>query len=442
VTRFIALASARIQANKDSIVKGVGEAGRTGLDPIIAQKILAINDSNVIAITKQLRLSKLLDEVEAESLTATGKRKNELIAIANIIQNSAKINKESIADENLQLALAQEYGATINKNEVTRVKSRKQEIADFLALLDLAEKEIEIRRKANAAISQSIQEVENTLADQLDIGNQLKNLDLVRLALKAEELRVTEKITDKEYEQYTARLQQIADLREANIGIKKGINAYTKSIGTFDDRLADIAEGSLKAMEDGMVRFLDVSSDGFLEFGELAEGVLNSIYQQLIRQMIIQPLVSAGGQAAQGFVSGLFAEGGTVGKDGVKTQGFANGGLLQGGSGKRDDLFLGNVNGIATFAMGGEFITQQSSVNNNTRAGLDYINKTGQMPSGGTIVSAPVQINIENQSGSDIATDAIEELTRTNARGEEERVINIVLKKAQTDLNFRNALKG
>jgi hypothetical protein len=41
--------------------------------------------------------------------------------------------------------------------------------------------------------------------------------------------------------------------------------------------------------------------------------------------------------------------------------GYAGGGLLEGGSGRRDDLYLGTVNGRAQMAMGGEFIVNPRS---------------------------------------------------------------------------------
>ena len=132
-----------------------------------------------------------------------------------------------------------------------------------------------------------------------------------------------------------------------------------------------------------------------------------------------------------------FATGGII-----PTKGYATGGVLSGGTGIRDDIYLGNVQGTQMFAMGGEFITQKSSVNADTRGTLEYINKTGAVPTQGTAVNVPVKVNIENHTGQTMSADMIETLTKPNEKGEYEKVVNIVLRASKEDPRIRAMLKG
>lgn len=55
---------------------------------------------------------------------------------------------------------------------------------------------------------------------------------------------------------------------------------------------------------------------------------------------------------------------------------------------------------------------------------------------------AKVTLNIENNTSQAIDIGDVSESFKTNERGEEERVINIILKHAKTNLGFKTTMKG
>ena len=200
------------------------------------------------------------------------------------------------------------------------------------------------------------------------------------------------------------------------------------------------ARAGLQSLESGMMEFFDRSSDGWLNWHTLASNILSDIYKQLLQQLVVKQIVSG----IAGGISGYFGTPTIAKADGgmIPTKGYANGGVLSGGTGIRDDIYLGNVGGTRVFAMGGEFITRKSSVNENTRGTLDYINQTGSVPNTGSQVNVPVSINVENQTGQNISADMVSQMTKQNSNGEYEKVVSIVLKAAQVDPRVRSILKG
>lgn len=220
-------------------------------------------------------------------------------------------------------------------------------------------------------------------------------------------------------------------------------------------------KAGIASLESGMMNFFDITSEGWLNWHSLATDVLTSIYKQLLQQLIVKQLVGG----ITGAVTGYFGNAGTAATYGTNigsqqtamlakqdadffnggllpSKGYAKGGVLSGGTGIKDDIYLGTVEGTRMFAMGGEFITRKSSVNDDTKGTLDYINKTGTTPNQGSNVNIPVSINIENQTGTPISADMFEAITKTNDKGEYEKVVNIVLKASQTDPRMRSLLKS
>jgi len=124
---------------------------------------------------------------------------------------------------------------------------------------------------------------------------------------------------------------------------------------------------------------------------------------------------------------------------------YANGGHLKGGSGVRDDLYLGNATGNNIYAMGGEYIVNKSSVNSVGLGTMDYINKTGQLPfvSSSTEGNIQFNLNIENNSGSDISAEQVSSMSKKNHRGELVHTIGLVMEGARLDvLGFGKMMKG
>lgn len=54
-----------------------------------------------------------------------------------------------------------------------------------------------------------------------------------------------------------------------------------------------IMHSGLNSLENAMGNFFDYSSDRFMKFGDLAQDILGQIYRQIVKMMIIQPLINS-----------------------------------------------------------------------------------------------------------------------------------------------------
>jgi len=119
--------------------------------------------------------------------------------------------------------------------------------------------------------------------------------------------RRTELITDE-----TARRIELIEIERAHAleqydaMLKKGeINKeyYDKAVALentlhqkqiFDaSTWGQIMYSGLNSLENSMGNFFDYSSDRFMKFGDLAQDILGQIYRQIVKMMIIQPLINS-----------------------------------------------------------------------------------------------------------------------------------------------------
>ena len=119
--------------------------------------------------------------------------------------------------------------------------------------------------------------------------------------------RRTELITDE-----TARRIELIEIERAHAleqydaMLKKGeINKeyYDKAVALenalhqkqiFDaSTWGQIMHSGLNSLENAMGNFFDYSSDRFMKFGDLAQDILGQIYRQIVKMMIIQPLLNS-----------------------------------------------------------------------------------------------------------------------------------------------------
>ena len=119
--------------------------------------------------------------------------------------------------------------------------------------------------------------------------------------------RRTELITDE-----TARRIELIEIERAHAleqydaMLKKGeINKeyYDKAVALenalhqkqiFDaSTWGQIMYSGLNSLENAMGNFFDYSSDRFMKFGDLAQDILGQIYRQIVKMMIIQPLINS-----------------------------------------------------------------------------------------------------------------------------------------------------
>lgn len=148
-------------------------------------------------------------------------------------------------------------------------------------------------------------------------------------------------------------------------------------------------ESAFGSLEDALVGFV---TTGKLDFKSLINSIIADLARMVIRMLIIKPLM--------GFFGGIFgfSGGGIVPgfKNGGVIPAYAPGGIVSGFGGARSD------NQLAALSPG-EMVINAGSTKQNLGA-LEYINKTGKMPSSGggggdSVVFAP-NITI-NESGND-----------------------------------------
>lgn len=413
-----------------------------------AARIQRVTDRRNDATTKYLEYTTQLNNLEDAGITKAESKfkiQSELLGKAYEAGQLAKgtsQEEEKSVDYLESLAKYQE----INLGFVT--KTKEEEIARANLMADYKD-----------SLDSSIASQEYRLGLVKD--ERLNEVE--KLKLKVQQDLLSGKINEADAEALNRQIELLERLSKKKKDIYTFTTEYQRQIDDQETVGYNAMKAGITSLESGMMNFFDVTSEGWLDWHALASDVLSSVYKQLLEQLVIKQLVSGitmGISGAMGNISAASTYGTNIGsqqtsmlaaqdagfklaKGGmVPTKGYANGGVLSGGTGIRDDIYLGNVSGTQVFAMGGEFITRKSSVNDETKGTLDYINKTGSTPNQGSQVNVPVKINIENNTGQGISADMIESITKPNDKGEYEKVVNIVLKASMTDPRIRSILKG
>lgn len=411
------------------------------------------NDNKLLL--EQKKLEELNIQFKSKSLSLSSARNEKNQRLKEQLEAQLESNKLLLMTESEKITyLAEEISkrresakTTKDKIELAKLENKLTKLSlkynsDYLKVQDKSAEAQEKKLENGAKEVENAEKLLQKEKERLGLIKADRNADITSARKSIQDKLSSGDILPQDAERINSVLNDLEKVRNKYTGISEAVAIYNAKIKTGDDLLKDIADNTLQNLEDGMVDFLDLSSDKFLRFGDLAKNVLNDIYRQLLRQQIIQPLVSVVG----GAVGGVFKGGTSITpkKDGgyLPTQKFAQGGMLTGGSGRRDDLYLGSASGSHVFAMGGEFFTKQQSVNPETRPTLEYINKTGKTPNQSVVVNTPVKIEIENKSGTPIEATNIEEMLKTNQKGEKEKVIRIVMEAMQTDSGFRSIMKG
>lgn len=387
-------------------------------DDITKTLVKQIIETNLLTKAGEERSSQIAEEIAT--------RKENLI----LIKSSTEYEKEIAKIKSLEV----DYAKALNKEETKR--------ENILERVQNKVKDEELR----------IQELLGLKDKELQSENALRDLRASK---------DFQKLPQEQQDAQVKALENLIKQEKAYKGLNKSVIEYSKSIPDVNEALEKVGSVGLQSLENGFMDFFDVTSEGFMDMEKLGKDVLKSIYKELIKTMLVQPLVggigsifggtqqsSSGnttGSIVGGIISGIF--GGFNQGGYLPTKGFANGGLLTGGSGVRDDLYMGNVNGTQVFAMGGEFFTKKDSVNAETRPMLEYINKTGSVPNMGAtgqpvVVNTPTTINIENNTGQPIEASMVEEMMRNDEGEEYEKVVNIMLRAKNEDSRIRSAFSN
>lgn len=193
--------------------------------------------------------------------------------------------------------------------------------------------------------------------------------------------------------------------------IKDKMKNFYDDITDYGTQFADSIQNSVMGIEDAFVNF---AKTGKLSFSDLADSIISDLARMAIRSTITAPLASVLGSIDFGSFFGGSSY--TPYSDGWLSGARANGGQVSANS----SYLVGEK--------GPEIFSPSSSgaiIPNNKLIGGSSGNKT--------------IINIENNTGSNIDDTNITEMLRKNSSGEEERVINIVLNRLNTDSGFRSA---
>jgi len=184
-----------------------------------------------------------------------------------------------------------------------------------------------------------------------------------------------------------------------------------KSKSTWEDMQATMKDSLTSGFED----FFNFTKDGFGDLKKLGMSVADAISNEIIKTQIAKPMASG----ITSFVGNLFANGGIMSNQGaIPLRAYSNGGIA-------------NSPQLAVYGEG--------RMNEAYVPLPDGKNIPVTMKGNGT----NVVIQIENNSGQDVSAKQIGEMTRTNSRGEQEKVISFVMDGVNRNMGgIRDALKG
>lgn len=366
---------------------------------------------------------------------------------------NSKIESSKLALDTLVL----EKGAKedILALEVNLAKAYSEQASATRNYYVALQKEEDVRKNTAMSIQQSIDEQIHKEQERLGLIKENKELEADRLLIKVNQAEINKKLSKDDADALREQITLVRLYATELLGAQSAFREYSNGVLSESEAWYEATKTGLNSLESGMMDFFDVTSDGWLDWKNLATSVLNDIYKQLLQQLVVKQLVSGIATGMSGLFSSSpggagtytsselslipsnFADGGYT-----PSQGFMSGGMISGGSRMRDDLYLGTIGGVKTFAMGGEFITKKSSVNSDTKNTLEYINKTGTTPTGNVIVNSPISIELKNESGVALEAELASQMVKQQGDGFEERVVSVIIKRSRTDSSFKNILKG
>ncbi|QPI03702.1 phage tail tape measure protein [Campylobacter concisus] len=243
----------------------------------------------------RLKLEKTNDQIANFGKKHGGSNKSDNVELEHQLRAKSEIYKEyyeKIGDHaNLWLIKQSEISkklkdAGINGGEFEKIMAQYKHGFDS----DLEKKRA---AEAEAAHNENIKNIN----EKLKLQDRIYNL----------QKRRTELITDE-----TARRIELIEIERAHAleqydaMLKKGeINKeyYDKAVALenalhqkqiFDaSTWGQIMHSGLNGLENAMGNFFDYSSDRFMKFGDLAQDILGQIYRQIVKMMIIQPLINS-----------------------------------------------------------------------------------------------------------------------------------------------------
>ncbi len=299
----------------------------------------------------------------------------------------------------------------INKKYIdAQEKARKQQIKDsqewIKALKDFNKFDPFIDEKPKIAASQQVWE---------DYYNKLKDYKTAWLISDDRSTATTNAdlmgLKGADYDKYVNSYKNnyLKKLEDASKKTSKEINY--------------VFTNAFKGMENSLTNFV---MTGKMDFNSLANSIISDMVRMSIQQSITKPLTAAFSSAFAGGFGSLFAN--------------AHGGAYESASLSQYSNKVIDTPTPFMFANGGV-----PNLGVFGEAGAEAIMPLTRVGGDLGVKSSPsnVVINIENNSGQEIDASAISEMTRTNERGEQEKVITMVIDGVNRNVKgMRDVLKG
>jgi hypothetical protein len=243
----------------------------------------------------------------------------------------------------------------------------------------------------------------------------------IKLEAQAEAAEIQRKAQEEELKAQEDYRTQYGTVWE---GIVEGVKKYQEELEkTFITGKAVVSQVT-SGMESAFSSFFDTTSEKFMDFGELAKNILQSIYMSIMQNLVVKQLVG-------GIMGGLFHEGGVVMHQGGMVM--HAGGLVGrsgSGGGYVPRYHVGGLSGDERPAI---LQTGEGVLSRRGMANLGALN--GGMAGGGGNVN--VVINLENESGTPVKA----EQSGVKFDGES-YIVGVVLKNIDSYGSLRHAIQG
>lgn len=308
----------------------------------------------------------LIKQIEAQN-KGTGSLKDlqKELAALNQMYLDGKITLESYSETLRRINLDQ---------VIAKMKEGKSDVLDFNKQM----------RELN---------IEKANADLRDMNITLEEFNGIIEGIKTKELDdklKSGKINLIDYNKELVKIQSTL----SNSSIIAGTASYIESIGTLSSNVADGIKNTFSALEDSFVNFIKT---GKMNFKDFAQGILDDLNRIIVRASIVRPLADA---ILSGFGSGVATSGGMGGGGSIGQQPMAY--VAKGAAFDSVNKFaMGGVFDSPTmFKYGGGFKTGVMG-----EAGPEAVMPLSRGSDGklGVVAqTAPVVVNIINQSGADV----------------------------------------
>lgn len=365
-----------------------------------------------IAELEQELTRELANEVDKRLLDVEKWRDDEIKKVTETVNDTA------VAEE-LKTKIY-EAEAKKKKQIIDEINKAEQEALIEIKLLqvDIAEAEQTMSKKE--AIKQRIDAYNELLQIQRQWLDELGQAGDREAFLKQQEAvertRLSIAQLTKDMLTYTGTFSQ---------GFSDIFDDYVDKVQSAFERGKDFASTMINDLTSELTDFLDYSGDKFMKFGTLVSDVLNSIYKEIMKILVIQPLV----KWATGWLGGMFGGMlGTVGGTAVSSSTWLHsGGLVMHSGGFVPRFHIGGLSAdeVPAILQKGEYVVSRKGVQ-----ALDAIN-SGNVQQGGVNVS----INVQNNTGFPVDT----KVSPTKWNGKQ-MVKEIILELKRTDPAFNAEL--